>query len=216
MWHRAAPLVATVVGAVIVLAATTSAAAADVTVTPGVVLAQTSPGDDGAGGSGPRVDTSGAPEADLTPTGSGANVENVTTTESKLRWVVLGLVAIAAVSALLTLGFAHHTSPRRRERVERAREQARAERLRAAAALAGLGAEGRRVAPPVGPIEPPPGAGDGAAPPVRRVQPPVAAASPVATAPPPRARPVAAPDAANGAPAREPRRRDPRPRPRRR
>jgi len=50
---------------------------------------------------------------DSTPSG-GSTVEKVTTTETRLRRVVIGLIAVAVVTALLTLGYAHHTSPRRR------------------------------------------------------------------------------------------------------
>lgn len=191
-----APLAAAVVAVTIIGAAAAVPAAAAIDgagAAQGAVFAQTSAGDDGGG------EATEAPEADLTPTGSGSNVENVTTTEAKLRWVVIGLVAIAVVSAVLTLGFARHTSPRRRERLEREREQARAERLRAAAALAGLGAELSRVGPPV---ESPP------APSLERST-DVSAAPPVRRAQPPRA-------LQNGAHTQAPRRRDPRPRPRRR
>jgi len=75
---------------------------------------------------------------DSTPSG-GSTVEKVTTTETRLRRVVIGLIAVAVVTALLTLGYAHHTSPRRRARAAEQREAARARRLATAAAVGDLG-----------------------------------------------------------------------------
>jgi hypothetical protein len=82
----------------------------------------------------------GSPDAaaEATSTG-GSTVESVTTTETRLRRVVIGLVAVAAVTAVLTLGYARHTSPRRRARIAAEREAARVRRLAAAAAVGDLG-----------------------------------------------------------------------------
>jgi hypothetical protein len=67
-----------------------------------------------------------------------ATVESVTTTETSLRRVVVGLLAVATVTAVLTLGYARHTSPRRRAAVAADREAARARRLAAAASVGGF------------------------------------------------------------------------------
>jgi hypothetical protein len=64
----------------------------------------------------------------------------LSSTKNKVDRVVIGLVAIAVVTALLTGLFGFHTSPRRRMRIARTLADQREQRLAAAAALANLGA----------------------------------------------------------------------------
>jgi hypothetical protein len=131
----------------------------------------------------------------------GATVEKVTTTENKVRRVVIGLVAIGVVSAALTIAFALHTSPHRRLARAGSHDEARARRLAAADAVARLGFDVRDPRGPAAEAASTNGA--------RRVAPP-------AVAPPAVAPPTGAPRAAV-APRPEPqpaRRRNPRPDPR--